>query len=265
MSKKTAIVLLSCIIICLGGAFSVSGQEKEVDLKETRITINMENRALGEVFQYLMENYDIPIGFEESTLDRGLPDYKFHANLPTGAKSVTKSTDGSITFTYILKRDFKAERHRITIKAENERLEEVFDQIVGQMQNYKWEINDGVVNIFPIKGRDERFERLLGLNIERFTFEKGQTVGDITTRIQSLHEFLKFMGKNKLVFYGVRQGANFVLKVQYDRKIEVGMAFSNLTFRELLNKITRIKRGGWVLKWQGISRETGKEEIDIDI
>jgi hypothetical protein len=265
MNKRTAMVMLYGIIICLAGTFPVFGQEKEIDLKDKRITIKMEKQPLGLVFKYLMENYDIPIGFEESTLDRGLPDYNFHANLPGKPAHRMQNADGSITFATTAERVFKAESHPITVNAENERLEEVFNQIVEQMENYKWEINDDVINIFPIKGRDERFEKLLGINIQRFTFEKGKTVEDITTNIQLLPEFLRFMGKNKLVFTGMRAGADFILKAQYGRTINVGMDFSNLTFRDLLNKITKIKRGGWVLKWKWISRTTGDEHIEIDI
>ncbi len=256
--------MLHCVLIYLVGTLSVFGQEKEIELKDQRITIKMEKQPLGLVFGYLMENYDIPIGFEESILDRGHSEYDFYAN-PAIAKHETASADSNITFTTTAKPSFKADLHPITVNVQNERLEVVLNQVVKQMENYKWEINDGVVNIFPIRDRDERFERLLGLKIERFTFEKGKTIEDITTNIQSLHEFLRFMGKNRLIFIGVRTGADFVLKAQYGRTLEVGMDFSNLTFRDLLNKITKIKRGGWILKWKGISRTTGKEEIDIDI
>jgi hypothetical protein len=249
----------------LVGTFSVFGQEKETDLKDKRITIKMEQQPLGVVFKYLMENYDIPIGFEESILDRDHSDYDFHTNLPGVPKHRMQNADGSIKFTTTANRVFKAELHPISVNAENERLEKVFNQIVEQMENYKWEINDGVVNIFPIKGRDERFEKLLGIKIQRFTFEKGKTVEDITTNIQLLPEFLRFLKENKLRFTGFRQGTNFVLKAQYGRTINVGMDFSNLTFRGLLNKITKIKRGGWVLKWKWIAKTTGAEHIDIDI
>ncbi len=264
MNKKKAIILLCCVMIYSAGTFSVFGQKKEIDLKDKRITIRMEGQPLGNVFKYLMENYDIPVGFEESTLDRGLPDYVFHANLPGKPEQRMRISD-SVTTTTRAERVFEVQRHPITVTAEDERLEQVFDQIVGQMENYKWEINDGVVNIFPIKGRDERFEKLLGLNIQRFTFEKGQTVRDITTNILALPEFKRFLKENKFFFTGFRQGFNFVIKAQYGRAINVEMDFSNLTFRDLLNKITRIKKGGWILKWKRSMNAPGWEYIDLDI
>jgi len=264
-NKKTVVVTLYCIILFLAGTFSIFGREKETELKDKRITIRMEQQPLGVVFKYLMENYDIPIGFEESTLDKGRPDFKFYANLPGRPQIKTQSASG-VGFTWTYRgRIFKAKRYPITLDAENERLEEVFDQIVEQMENYKWEINDGVVNIFPVKGRDQRFERLLGMNVQRFILEKGKTIEDITTNLLSLPELVRFLEENKLIFLGVRTGVNFVLKAQYGRPIDGRMDYSNLTFRDLLNRITKIKRGGWMLRWLSNSQNPGWEYIDIDI
>lgn len=265
MNKKKAVIILYCIMIYLVGTFSVFGQEKQIDLKDKRITIKMEKQPLGLVFRYLMENYDIPIGFEESILDRNHIDYDFETNLPAIATHKQQNADGSIKMTTTSEAAFKAKLHLITLDFENGKLKDVFNQIIKQMENYKWEINDGVINILPITGRDERFEKLLGLHIERFIFEKGKTVEDITTKIILLPEFRSFMKQTNFDFHGIRTGVDFVIKAQYGRTIDEGMDFSNLTFRELLNKITKVKKGGWILKWRYISRTTGKELIDIDI
>jgi hypothetical protein len=255
----------SVVLVLVISGLGIS-QERQLDLKNRRITIKMETQPLGNVFKYLMENYDIPIGFEESTLDRGRPDFKFYANLPGQPQNKSQSDDG-VGFTWTYKgRIFKAKKYPITLDAENERLEEVFDKIVGQMENYKWEINDGVVNIFPAKGRDERFKKLMGMNVQRFTLEKGKTVEDITTNLLSLPELVRFLEGNKLIFLGVRNGTSTdVLKAQYGRPIDVRIVFSNMTFRDLLNRITKIKRGGWVLRWLWNSSTARWENIDIDI
>lgn len=239
-------------------------QETTVDLKDKRITIRMEAQPLGEVFEYLMKNYDITIGFEESTLDRGRSDYIFHTNVPGKPVHKMQSADGSIKFTTTSKRVFRAELHPITLYIEDGSVEEVFNEVVRQMENYKWEINDDVVNIFPVKGRDKRFEELMGTGVKRFTFEEGKKVEDITTNIMLLPEFGSFMRKHKLRFTGVRVGVNFVLEAQYGRVVDEGMDFSDLTFRHLLNRITKVKRGGWRLRWRGFKAD-GEEYIDIDI
>jgi hypothetical protein len=265
MNIKRYIVVLCCITIYLVGTSSVFGQEGRTSLKDKRVTIRMEAQPLGEVFRYLTQNYDIPIGFEESVLDRGRSDYAFETNGPSVAQLKMRSTDGRITLTDTGQRGFKADIHSITLYIEDGSVEDVFNEIVRQMENYKWEINDEVVNIFPVKGRDERFERLLGMRIKRFTLEEGKTVEDITKTIRSLPEFVSFMQANKLHFNGFRPGSDFIVQAQYGRVIREKMDFSDLTFRDLLNRITKVKRGGWRLKWKWISASTGEEHIDIDI
>jgi hypothetical protein len=43
------------------------------------------------------------------------------------------------------------------------------------------------------------------------------------------------------------------------------MHYQGLSLRQILNKTTYNKGGGWVLRWIGISSETGNEQIDLDI
>lgn len=239
------------------------GQEREPDLRDLRITIKMENQPLGAIFRYLMENYDIPIGFEQSTLDRNHSDYRLDTNLPARPRHTSRNAQG-IEFTTTYEGFGKAEIHSITVDVKNGGVDEVFNQIVEQMGNYKWEINDGVINIFPTLTRDERFEKLLDLKIKRFALEKGKTVKDITATIKALPEFKVFMEKKQLHFSGARIGMNFVIKAQYGRMLDKEMDFSDLSFRDLLNKITKVKRGAWALKWLWFT-PTGEEYIDIDI
>lgn len=71
MDKNRAMVMLCCVAVLLVVASPVFGQvEEPPPLKDRRITIRMESQPLGTVFRYLMEKYDIPIGFEQSVLDR---------------------------------------------------------------------------------------------------------------------------------------------------------------------------------------------------
>ena len=264
MKKKLAIVLLNCIIVLFTATFSTFGQQNEVGLKANRITIKMEKQPLGLVFRYLMENYDIPIGFEWSLSDKDHNEYNFETNLPATAKTKVQSTDGKSEMILQVQLGFTAEIHPISVNFDNAKLEDVLNQIVGQMENYKWEINDDVVNIFPIQGRYEKFEKLLETKIANFTFEKGMTVRDVTANIKKLPEFEKFLKENNLVFFGTRNGALLRINAQYGRTIDAEMNFSNLTFRDLLNKITKIKKGGWILRWIR-TRTSGRELIDIDI
>jgi hypothetical protein len=66
------------------------------------------------------------------------------------------------------------------------------------------------------------------------------------------------------VFFGFRGGLGAMKEAQYGRTIDAEMNFSNLTLRELLNKITKMKKGGGQLRWIR-TRDSGRELIDIDI
>jgi hypothetical protein len=248
MRKKLAIVILNCAII-FAGAFYAFGQEKVSELKDKRVTIKMDNKSLGEILYHLIVNYDIAIGLEESTLDSEHTDYLFKTNLPYVNKQ-SNIRDGVIPI----------KNHWFTINAENQRLEDVLNVIVKQMNNYKWEINDDVVNIFPVKGRDERYEKLLELNIKNFILEKPVRIFSIRTKILALPEITKFLDENKIF-----SSANRGFLENLSRKLDVEINLSNLTFRELLNRITKIKRGGWILRKNYLFGSKEKEYIEIDI
>jgi len=250
-------------MILLAGTICILGQKNANDPKDKRITLRVEKISFGMVLGYLMEVYDVPIGFEQSILDRDNGDSRFSANSPGVAPEKLENVEGVLKI--IAYPGFKPPVHPVTIFAENERLEDVLNKIVKQIENYKWEINDGVVNIYPVKGRDNRFEKLLRLKIKRFTFEKGKPIWEITKNIKALPEFSSFTTANNLHYSGGRSGPESALQEQYGRTIDEGMDFSDLSFRDLLNKITKIKRGGWILKWRFISKMTGEEYIDIDI
>jgi hypothetical protein len=278
--NKNFIIPIACTVILLIGVVSTLGQKTEIDLRDQRITIQADKQHLGTIFQYLMETYDIPIGFEESILDREHSDYSFQTNLPAVGKTKLENTDKSIELDIKVRRIFSAKEHPITVNITNGKLTEVFDIIVSQMSNYKWEINDGVVNIFPIRGRDERFKELLETEIQNFELSKfmlktkdgdegsaespkTKTVRDITYSIMTLKEFSGWLKGNKLHFNPARTGSSILLNAQYGRTVDSNINFSNVSFRELLNKITKAKKGGWILKWESIWND--KEYIDLDI
>lgn len=250
INKKVFIVFLNCTILFLVGTFCVSGQKNMSDLENKRVTIKMKDKPLRAVLGYLIVNYDVAVGFEESTLDSVHNDYDFIINQPFADPSRKRYISG---FTPI-------KQHWFTIDAENERLEDILNIIVGQMQNYKWEITDDVVNIFPSQGRDKRYEELLNLKIGDFTLKKPAPILMIRTKLFTLPEVISFLKEIKINSSFNRSDFNF-----NNRKLGVELNFSNLTFRELLNKITKIKRGGWIIKKDDVHGSEEKEYIDIQI
>lgn len=255
MRKKTNIVLLCCTMIFLMGVLHTFGQEKETKLKDKRITINAEKESLNYILRYLMSNYDIAVGFEQSALDKFNHDYEFGVNVPYEEKETILSGERPFDFFP------RIEKHWFTVKAKNERLENILDIIVKQMPNYKWVINDGIVNIFPSQGRDKNYEKLLNIKIKSFTYQKQYPIVFIRNGILDLPEVKKFLEENNMLSQSARSYTGYSVK-----GLAAEMKFSNLTFRDLLNKITKAKRGGWMLLNTYVLPKSGeKQYLNIEI
>lgn len=249
MKIKTLIIVLNLFVVLGIGILDSFAQVNSIDQKDKKITLKLKNKPLSVVFFNLMVKYDVPIGMEGSTLENDTVDYVFNTNLPYVDPS-SKITD----------RSYDVKDHFLTVDVENASLETVLDEIVGQMKNYKWEINDEVVNIIPIKGRDKRYEKLLAINISNFIFQEYFTIGQIRNNILDLPEVQKYLSENNILSTKYRGFIGNAARV-----LPVGMEFSNLTLRELLNKITKIKRGGWLLRQSYLYGTKEKEYIEIDI
>ncbi len=235
-----------------GGSSKCVAQGKELHLDNiagTKIRIEIHEGSFGDVVDRLISKYNIVVGFEESTLDRDHNDYDFLTTIPPKIETTLYRSDGSAAVMVSGKQVFIAKVHKLTLNFENEKLSKVLDSIVSQMDNYKWEINDGVVNIIPTKGRDKNFENLLSLEIKSFYLGEDASRGRVRHQIKILPEVKKFLDENGLRTNGFRTGG-----VYGDSQRPVGYKFdfSNLTLRQLLNKIAKTKGGGWILKKQDI-------------
>jgi len=244
-------ILISIILTAIASD-RVFGQENSItELRDKRITIQMTKKPLYTVLEHLIVRYDIPIGFEESTLDREHNDFEFVPNLPfLNPKSESQVFSGHPVI----------KKYWFDIDVESERLENVLNLIVGQMKNYKWEIEEGVVNIVPVRGRDPRFEEFLKIKIKQFSLPKNKPIFMIRTKILELPEVIDFLAKNKLYSSEMKGNFNFTT-----RPLPVELRFSNLTIRQLLNRITIMKRGGWILKKSDVMGTQEKEYLDIEI
>lgn len=258
MLQKIRSFLIGCVAVLAIGSLSVQGQEKKTELKDKRITIQMTQKSLYTVFNRLIIKYDIAIGLEESILDRDHRDYYFDMNIPTeerlpdykgGDREVLSPTRGL------------GYKHLISVNFTDARLEEVMGAIVKQMENYDWEINDEVVNIFPTRGRDPRLKKLLDIKVRDFFVGIGADVGSIQAQLMLfLPEFKSFITENNLEAYTGGPGPGSAFE---DRILPDGMRFSDLTFKQLLNSITKSKRGGWMLQIKKQKDNPGKEFVEI--
>lgn len=251
MSKKIIALFINSLMLILMSVVAVFGQESKVAVKDRRITIQMDQRSLYSVFWNLIQKYDVTIGLEESSLDRDRGHYYFETNRLT-EKYLPVYKDSAQPFP-----GFR--ENLITVNYTDAKLEVVINDIVKQMKNYSWEIDDDVVNIFPIRGRDERLKKLLDRPIAKFRAGVGADVGSIQPQIMLfLPEFTTFARENNLEIKTDSPASDFEALI-----LPNGLAYNNMTFKHLLNAITKSKRGGWMLQIQNQAENPDKQFIRI--
>ena len=214
----------------------------------------MTQKPLYTVFYRLIQKYDVPIGLEESILDRKHRHYEFEPNIALERFRKEAQSDKEV-----LPPVSEFKENLITVNFKDAKLKDVMDSIVKQMKNYDWEIRDDVINIFPNQGRDPRLQKLLKVKIPIFYVGMGANVGTIQAQLMLfLPEFNTFLKENNLEGNTSGNFSSFENRILPD-----GMVFKNMTFKELLNAITKSKRGGWMLKIKRLNSEPEKEFVEI--
>jgi hypothetical protein len=151
MLQKIRTFLIGFAIALAIGSLGALGQERKIELKDKRVTIQMAGKSFYTVVTRLINKYDVAIGFEESALDREHRDYYFETNVPLDGRDplvVRDYRDSHFENTvtpekraeYGDKEVFSPTRalgykHLITVDFKDARLEEVLDAIVKQMEN----------------------------------------------------------------------------------------------------------------------------------
>jgi hypothetical protein len=254
--------LLTFSIIFLFGFGAVSAQESNRKPCGKRISIHKENEPLRVIIGSLIRDSEIAIGFEESSLNSESNDFDFAVNLPTPSEVSRQSSDGKYTISSSVEELFEPTEIRFTLNAENACLDAVLNDIVGQMKNYQWTEDNGVVNIFPSKGRNHKYEKLLDIQISKFIYRKNMPIGNLRDKLLNLPEVKDFLVENQLKTSKIRKGS---IDNSEKRLLDTEINFSNLTLKQLLNKITAIKKGGWILKKHDLVGTKGDQYVDIDI
>lgn len=241
---KLSTIAFSFVFV-LSGALHTLGNTTPQHILEKKITLRFENAAFGEVVRVLMNRYDVAIGFEESSLDTDHNDYDFETNLARG---------------FLSREVYKVQKNAISIDVVDKPLDEVLDSIVSQMRFYSWTLDDGVVNIFPVEGRDEVFRSFLELRIASFWMPKNSPIHRIRLEIEDSPEVKAFVAKAGVSIPVLRKGGgtrNHIIDQELD--------LPGLTLKELLNQVTKVKRGGWALKRNKFVRNPTGNKIDLDL
>lgn len=241
MNKTNATIIIGILGFILLATADVSSKPLSGELTDKRITISMKHKSLYDIFKRLINDYDIAIGFEQSNLDDVNDYYIFETNIPYD-NGTHLTSDGKPLVAIGSRRD--VEDHLLTVEYQNAPLTEVMNDIVAQMKNYTWRIDHEVINIYPLKGREPKFAKLMDMKVGKYVIPKENQVGALQPFIAfQLPEFQTFLAENDM--YAVNwQWANWSL----ERPLPDELSLPEGTFRELLNGITKFKRGGWILK-----------------
>jgi len=259
MGSNVFCLLAGTLCLLFAGALVLDAQSPDQSfLKDRRINLSLDKAPLGMVFECLMIDFDVPIGFEESINDRNHDDFSFDPNAPQYVKRTIQTPQGLRYPSSVIV--YQPKNHWFNIHADNEPLSNVLDMLVKQMGDYKWEINDDVVNIFPVSGRDEKFKLLLDLKISKFEMSRPFFLIKIRDKIVKLPELTQFLAANDLRMTLYRSGDTDNLI----REASSELNFSNVSLRDLLNGIAKIKRGGWILKESDLYGPNSRV-IDIQI
>jgi hypothetical protein len=234
-------------------------------LLDKRVTIKKSGVPLGDVFLDLGERYGVVFGLELSSYDLEHDDYDFSTNLPEQIPTnvgFPKRTRGSdrIEVSVYARPAFVAKKHTISVDFEDRRLEEVIDAVVEEMRNYSWELKDGVINIFPSKGRIPLFRSLLEIEVKKFDMATDPRVVEFKKEIAKLPEIQEFIEQNNLDISTHRSG----LTQHLFRRVLGEFSFSHIQLRDLLNKVAKIKGGGWILR-ESRFRISDRKTIEVDI
>lgn len=249
--KYSSLLLVLSVVLCA----STFAQTAPGRLGDQRISLHFKQKPLFTVLWTVIQKYDVAIGFEESALDRGHRHYEFEVN-----RALKESTlkDNSERIVDPPVPGF--EDNLITVDFENADLRTVLNSIVVQMKHYVWEVNDGVVNIYPKEGRDDRLKRLLNVRVKSFSMGIGAPADDIQPRIMLfLPELKSFLAENDL-FPETAQRLTYFDEWTFPD----GLVLQDITFKELLNRLTKSKRGGWAIRIKKDDK-SDKELFVLDI
>jgi hypothetical protein len=229
--SRTVIVFVIALGFINGSSAFGNARSEEGALSDKLVTIECNQQPLHVALDRLMNVYDVPIGFVQSPKDYDHSDYRFGTEIRyVRSHEEARKDNGGVPY---------VTGHFISVNYRNARLETVLDDIVGQMQNYKWDIENDVVVIMPSDDLDPRIEELLGTKVASFQLPADAPIYDVRQTLVTLPDSLAWLNKNQLLF----DPGTWVAFTR--RKLPNEMNFSDLTFRELLNTITKVKRGGW--------------------
>jgi hypothetical protein len=200
MKIPTCIVFILIVVFGLSGF--VSAQETVVK-NENRELMQFENveikgQGVSGLLSRISFGYEVPIGFEVASNEDELMMHSF---------------------------DFKKGT-----------LSDLLTQFVKEHNQYTWEINDGVVNVFPKDGyRDPQLKELSEIEVGTFSIKKGTSCYDVGKSLANAPEIKEFLEYHEMVYRGQERGGFYIMQLGRDFTLDV----SNTKLKAILNKVVK--------------------------
>ena len=134
----------------------------------------------------------------------------------------------------------------------NAPLRQVLDSIVEADPRFRWQVEEGVVNLLPASGEPP----LLGVRISDFHVENVAEASDALSKLLALPEVKRRMSDLRL-----KHGLNIFVSPSQPRPKEFSVSCKGVTLREALNSIARAQ-GRAIWQYTEI-RCDGKNEVII--
>jgi len=195
--------ILTCIIFILAGLNGFISAQKTVVKNENWATMQLENvqikgQGVGQLLSRISFGYDVPIGFEVAANEDELMMHSFYFKKGT--------------------------------------LSELLTQFVKEHNQYAWEINDGVVNVFPNDGyRDPQLKELSEIEIGTVSIEKGTSCYGLGKSLANAPEIKEFLENNEIGFRGQGLSGFYIMQLGRDFTLDV----SNMKLKAILNKVIK--------------------------
>jgi hypothetical protein len=119
------------------------------------------------------------------------------------------------------------------IEIESGTLREILDSIIKQEPDYKWEVQDGVVNIYPVRSRDDVIKTLLETNFENFSSKKEGGRQEIARYIEDHYKIVTFLNSRQI------QLSLFTRADLYAKDETTDVYISSVDLRGVLNKVVK--------------------------
>lgn len=200
MNKKnfTLILLKFFVGILILIPVNNFGQTTNEKIEDKKVDLQLTNATLMYFLSTLSVDYEIPIGFEQSLVDNN--EFKINLNIVNGT------------------------------------LKDVLNLVSNQVPNYRWKINDGVINFVPVENRDIFLEKLLDTHISKFAPEKGIKVYQLKKTIYDLPEIKFILESNNIEFVKSEIFSKGLLN-----PVDADICIENTNFRGVLNNL--VKKG----------------------